>query len=431
LSERYFEKDEQYRILGFTKLEPIVIVSGKGATVEDIEGNNYIDCYAGIAVVNSGHTPEKVVIAVKEQVDKLIHCCSYVYHNIPAAELAERLARISPGRLCKSFLGNSGAEANETAIKLARKYTNKHELVALECSFHGRTIGTLSVTGQSRRRKYDMGPYLSGVSFIPAPYCYRCPFEKVYPDCGVLCARRLEDIINYQSSDDIAALIAEPVMGEGGIIVPPKEYFEILKEILVEHQGLLIADEVQSGYGRTGKMFAIEHYGVEPDIMTLGKGIAAGFPLSACIATPDIGEAFQLGDHLSTFGGNPVSCAAGIANLEIFEEDKLSEQSANKGKYLKKRLLELQETHQLIGDVRGKGLMVGIELVKERKTKKPAIEETSRLRERARQSGVLLGTGGVKSCTIRFQPPLIISHEEIDKALEVFATELLRIKKEM
>jgi len=320
MSGDIFSKDEKYRLLSFTKLEPIVVQSGHGATLKDIEGKEYLDCYAGISVVNAGHCPPKVVKAVQEQVETLIHYGPYVYHNSVITKLAEKLASISPEGLVKTFFGNSGAEANEIAVKLAKKFTKKQEMVALECSFHGRTVGTLSITGQSKRRRYDMGPYLSGISFNTAAYCYRCPFEKEYPSCGVLCARRLEDVINYHSSDDVAALIAEPIMGEGGIIVPPVEYFKIIKKILDAHGSLLIVDEVQSGYGRTGKMFGIEYYDVAPDIMTLGKGIAAGFPLSACITRNDIGDSLQPGDHLSTFGGNPVCCAAAIANLEIFEE---------------------------------------------------------------------------------------------------------------
>jgi len=416
-SREVIEKDGKYRILSFTKIEPIVIVGGRGATVWDVEGREYIDCFAGIAVVNAGHCPPKIVQAVKSQAEKLIHCCSYVYHNPPAADLAVKLAEITG--LQKTFFGNSGAEAIECALKLARKFTKKHELIALECSFHGRTIGTLSVTGQAERRRYDMGPYLSGVSFAPAPYCYRCSFEKEYPGCDLLCARRLEDIINYHTSNNVAAFIAEPILGEGGILVPPDEYFKVIKEILDAHDILLIVDEVQSGFGRTGKMFAMEHYGVKPDIVALGKGIAGGLPLSACVARADIGDAFEMGDHLSTFGGNPISCAAALANIEIFEEEHLPEQAAEKGEYLMEKLEEMKGDHELIGDVRGKGLMVGIELVHNRETKEPAVKETSRVREEARMRGVLIGSGGVKGCTIRFQPPLVITQEQLDRALTV------------
>jgi len=424
MSQEVLEKDRRYRMLSFTSMEPIVVVDGKGATVRDMDGKEYIDCYAGISVVNAGHCHPRIVQAVKDQADRLIHCCSYIYHTVPAAELASRLAEIAPGRLEKTFFGNSGAEANECALKVVKKYTKRHEIIALECSFHGRTIGTLSVTGQAGRKRYDMGPYLSGVSFAPAPYCYRCPFQEEYPSCDLTCARRLEDIIDFHSSNNVAALIAEPVLGEGGVIVPPDGYFRAIKDILDAHNILLIADEVQSGFGRTGKMFAAEHYGVEPDIMTLGKAIAGGLPLSACLARAEIGDAFELGDHLSTFGGNPISCAAAIANLEIFREERLVDAAEEKGRYLIAELEEMKGRHELIGDVRGRGLMIGVELVKDRRTKIPATEEAFTVKERAMEQGVLLGYGGVRRNTVRFQPPLVITREQIDKALTVFESAL-------
>ncbi len=422
------EAAERYRILSFTRLEPIVIVEGRGASVWDMEGREYIDCYSGISVVNSGHCPQRVVEAIKRQAERLIHCGPYVYHNLPTTELAVKLAEISPKGLRKTFFGNSGAEANECALKLAKKFTKRHEIIALECSFHGRTIGTLSVTGQSRRRRYDMGPYLSGVSFAPAPYCYRCPMERGYPECGLLCARRVEEVIEYQTSNNVAALIAEPILGEGGIIVPPDEYFKVVKEILEARGILLILDEVQTGFARTGRMFAVEHYGVEPDMMTLGKAIAAGLPLGACMAREDVGEAFEPGDHLSTFGGNPICCAAALENIRLLEEEHLAERAEEKGRYLMKRLEELEETQSLIGDVRGKGLMVGVELVRDRGSKRPAVEEASRVRGEMRNMGVLIGVGGVKGSTLRLQPPLIISNEQLDRALEALEEALKRIR---
>jgi 4-aminobutyrate aminotransferase/(S)-3-amino-2-methylpropionate transaminase len=344
-------------------------------------------------------------------------------------ELAVKLAEITPPGLSKSFFGNSGAEANECALKLAKKFTKRHEIMALECSFHGRTIGTLSVTGQSRRRRYDMGPYLPGVSFAPAPYCYRCPMGRRYPECDLLCARRVEEIVDYHTSNNVAALIAEPILGEGGIIVPPPDYFKVVREILDERDILLIVDEVQTGFARTGRMFAIEHYGVEPEIMTLGKGIAAGLPLGVCISRADIGDAFEPGDHLSTFGGNPVCCAAALANIQIMEEEHLAERAEEKGRYLMKRLEELREAHSLIGDVRGKGLMVGVELVRDMGSKRPAADEASRVREEMRRGGILIGVGGVKGSTLRLQPPLIIEVEQLERALNVLDTALTKVER--
>ena len=423
------EAAERYRMLSFTKLEPIVIVEGRGATLWDMEGREYIDCYSGISVVNSGHCPQRVVEAIKRQAERLIHCGPYVYHTGPTTELAVKLAEITPPGLSKSFFGNSGAEANECALKLAKKFTKRHEIIALECSFHGRTIGTLSVTGQSRRRRYDMGPYLPGVSFAPAPYCYRCPMGRSYPECDLLCARRVEEIIDYHTSNNVAALIAEPILGEGGIIVPPPDYFKVVREILDERDILLIVDEVQTGFARTGRMFAIEHYGVEPEIMTMGKGIAAGLPLGVCISRADIGDAFEPGDHLSTFGGNPVCCAAALANIQIMEEEHLAERAEEKGRYLMKRLEELREAYSLIGDVRGKGLMVGVELVRDMGSKRPAADEASRVREEMRRGGILIGVGGVKGSTLRLQPPLIIEVEQLERALNVLDTVLTKVER--
>jgi len=405
-----------------SRIEPVVISEANGAVIKDVAGKEYIDCFAGISVVNSGHCQPEVLEAAISQAKRLVHACSYLYYIPQVVELAEKLAEIAPAPLQKTFFGNSGAEAVECAMKLARKYTKRYELIALMCSFHGRTLGTLSITGQSGRRKFDMGPYLPGIAFAYPPYCYRCPFEKEYPECDLLCARRILDTIEYSTGKGIAAFIAEPVMGEGGIIPPPPEYFKTVKKTLDEYGILFVADEVQTGFGRTGKLFAIEHYGVAPDIMTLAKGIADGFPLSACITRQDIGDSFEPGDHLSTFGGNPVSAAAALANINLMLREKLPEQATEKGNYIMKRLNEMKENYDIIGDVRGKGLMIGVELVKDRKKKTPAKDETRKLVELARERGLLIGSGGVKGCVLRLQPPLVIEKEQIDKALDLLET---------
>ena len=428
-ANKIMEKAGKYLVTSMvSKIEPIVVSEASGAVVKDITGREYIDCFAGISVVNAGHCQPDVVNAAIEQAKKLVHACSYVYYVPATVNLAEKLAEITPSSLQKTFFGNSGAEAIECAIKLARKFTKKYELIALMCSFHGRTLGTLSVTGQAGRRKYDMGPYLSGVSFVYPPYCYRCPFRKEYPECDLLCARTIQDVIDYCTSNGVAAFIAEPVMGEGGIIPPPPEYFKIIKETLDEYGILFIADEVQSGFGRTGKLFAIEHYDVEPDMITMAKGIANGFPISACTTRADIGNAFEPGDHLSTFGGNPVSAAAALANINVIQRDKLPEQATEKGAYIMKRLSEMKEEYPIIGDVRGKGLMIGIELVKDRAKKTPAREETRKIRDITREKGLLIGSGGVKGCVLRIQPPLVIEKEQIDKALSILEATIKEIQ---
>ena len=402
--------------------EPVTVEQASGCTMTDADGTEYLDCFSGIAVCNAGHGHPKIVAAAHKQMDKLIHCCTYVYYSPRAAELAQKLAQITPGALQKSFFGNCGAEALEGAMRLAKQFTKRTELVCLTMSFHGRTVGTLSITGNYTRKK-GTGPYLSGIAFAPAPYCYRCPFKLKYPQCGVGCAEHLDYVFRYQTAGGVAAFIAEPVLGEGGIIVPPPEYFKIASKIARDNGAVFIADEVQSGFGRTGKLFAIEHYDVEPDIMCMAKGIADGFPIGAFIARPDIAEAFTPGDHLSTFGGNPVSCAAAMANIDVMSDEKLPQNAAARGDELMKSLNEFKEKYSLIGDVRGKGLMIGIELVKD-KDKTPAPEEAREIRKLCRQTGVLVGVGGVFGNIVRLQPPLVLTAEEAQKVLDVLEKSL-------
>src|ERR1700720_1879824 len=321
------QKYKDYVMTGFMKsITPIVIDKASGVIVTDVQGREYLDCFAGISVVNAGHCNPQVIAAAKAQMDKLVHCSSYIYHVQPVADLAEKLASIAPRGLTKTFFGNGGAEAIEGAMKLARLYTGKHEFIALHASFHGRSWGALSVTGNMGRKKGG-GPYAPGVTFAPAPYAYRSQWSSDPEECGRQCARAIEDVIRFTTADDVAAFIAEPVMGEAGIIIPPANYFKEVQKVLDRNGILFIADEVQSGFARTGKMFAIEHYGVEPDILVTAKGIADGFPLSAFTTRSEIADAFKPGDHLSTFGGNPISCAAALANIEVLEKEKLSERS--------------------------------------------------------------------------------------------------------
>jgi 4-aminobutyrate aminotransferase len=423
-------KYDKYVILSsIKKIEPVTLVEGKGATLKDSNGKKYIDAFAGISVVNSGHGNTAIIDAAKRQMDKLVHACAYVYPLQPVADLAEKIAKLLGHGLNKTFFSNSGAESIECGLKLARKFTKKHEFVALMCSFHGRTIGTLSVTGQANRRGYGMGPYMSGVAFAPAPYCYRCPLGLKYLECDIQCAKMIQDVISYSTSNNVAGFIAEPVMGEGGIIVPPPEYFKEVKKILDANQILYVADEVQSGFCRTGKMFGFEHYDVIPDIVCMAKGIANGFPLSACTTRDEIAASFDAGDHLSTFGGNPVSCAASIANVDYMLNEHLAEKSAADGEYAMKSLNELAHKHDIIGEVRGKGLMIGIELVKNQRTKTPASQEAGKIRDICREKGVLIGHGGVKSNVVRIQPPLVISREQLDTVIDVLDQSLKEVSK--
>lgn len=404
-------KYNQYVITSFVKsMQPITVARARGAVVTDIAGREYIDCFAGISVVNAGHCHPAVVTAAKDQIDKLIHCCSYVYYVEAVANLAEKMAAITPGRLKKTFFANSGAEAIEGALKLAKLYTGKHEIVALQGGFHGRTWGALSVTGNSGRKRRG-GPYAPGVAFAPTPDTFRS-----HATATEGWARSLEEIIRLSTSNDVAAFIAEPVLGEGGIIVPPMDYFREVKKVLDRHDILLIIDEVQSGFGRTGKMFAIEHYGVEPDILVTAKGIADGFPLGAFTTRDEIAAAFQPGDHLSTFGGNPVSCAAALANIRVIEEEKLCEGARQKGEDARGVLKRMLKSTSAQSNVRGLGLMIGIELVKDDDLT-PAPDRAEAIKERCREKGVLVGVGGIYGNVVRIQPPLVISKEQLDQAL--------------
>ncbi len=411
------EKYREFMVTSFVKrVQPIVISSAQGAVVRDESGREYVDCFSGISVVNAGHCNPVVLEAAKAQMDKLVHCNSYVYHVGPTADLAEKLAQITPGKLKKSFFGSSGAEAIEGALRLAKVYTGKHEFIALQGGFHGRTLAALSITGNSGRKRRG-GPYASGVAFAPPPYVFRSPFET--PErCAEECVRALEQVLKFSTSGDVAAFVAEPIMGEGGIIVPPSSYFRGVKEILDQHRILLIVDEVQTGFGRTGAMFAIEHYGVQPDIIVTAKGIAGGFPLSSFTTTDEIAEAFQPGDHLSTFGGNPVCCAAALANIKFIEQENLCAKAREDGAYFIERINAMCADLSLLGEVRGAGLMIGLELVRD-SVMTPAPSSAESIQAACLDKGLLVGVGGIYGNVVRIQPPLTIERRQIDFALRV------------
>ncbi len=418
---------DEYMITGMVAgFVPVEVEDATGCIVTGSDGKQFLDCFSGISVCNAGHGHPEVIAAAKEQIDKLVHCCTYVYYNPRAGEFAKVLAEATPGKLQQSFFGNSGAEAIEGALRLAKQHTGKNEVVALTQSFHGRTYATLSITGNSGR-KINGGPYMPGVSFAPAPHLYRCPFNSATEEeCGERSAMALRDVIKYQTSNNVAAFIAEPVMGEGGIIVPPPNYFKLVKEILDDLGILFIADEVQSGFGRTGKLFAIEHYDVEPDIMTMAKGIADGFPLSSFTTTPEIASAFKPGDHLSTFGGSPVSCAAALTNMNVMQKENLPQRAEESGNTIMAALKKVQEDCSLIGDVRGKGLMIGIELIKDT-DKTPAVAATKEVRTRCLEKGLLVGIGGTLANVVRLQPPLVITENEVSKAIDILSQVIVEV----
>ena len=408
------------------KVQPIVIERGEGERVWDENGREYVDLFSGISVVNTGHCHPEVVQAATAQMQRLVHTNSYLYHNRTTADFAEALATVMPSppggpgaadeALRVSFFGSSGAEAIEGAMRLAKQYTGRTEFVALEMSFHGRTLATLSVSGNWRRKKKG-GPYLPGVAFAAVPYTYRSPYGSDPETCARECAADLERVIDLHTSGNVAAFIAEPVMGEGGILVPPPKYFQLVKEILDSKGILFIADEVQTGFARTGRMLAIEHYGVVPDIVVTAKGIASGFPLSAFTTREEIARAFTPGDHLSTFGGNPVCCAAALATLGVIRRERLAEQAEAKGQRLIKKLCGLAEKHSCIGEVRGLGLMIGLELVSDRVKKTPDAAAAERVQDRMLEAGFLIGVGGTYGNVLRVQPPLVIGEEALERAV--------------
>ncbi len=419
------EKYARYVNTSFVKaIEPVVVERAAGAEIFGADGQTYLDCFAGIAVVNAGHVHPRVAEAAKAQIDRLIHAASYIYYVPTVADLAEVLANITPGALQKTFFCNSGAEAIEGALRLAKVATGKREIIALQMAFHGRTYGTLSITG-NMARKTRGGPYMSGVAFAPAPYCYRCPLKLEPESCGLACADAVEDVIRYQTSGDVAAFIVEPVLGEGGLIPLPEGYLARVKEILDRHGILLIVDEVQTGFGRTGKLFGIDHHeGIEPDMIAMAKGIADGFPLGAFIAPEAIADSFLPGEHLSTFGGNPVCCAAALANIAVLQEEGLIEHAAELGNWALGELHALKQRNELIGDVRGQGLMLGIELVRDRASKEPAATEAARVRAICREAGVLIGVGGQFANVLRLQPPLVITQEQLAHAIRTVSKAL-------
>lgn len=406
---------------------PPHIVRGAGQYLYDNEGREYLDCFAGVVTVNSGHCHPKIAERIKEQVDRLQHTTT-LYLTSPMVDLAEKLAEITPGRLQKSFICNSGTEATEGATLLAKVATGSHEFIVLRNSFHGRSIMAMTMTGQYNWR--IGGPYVFGVNFAASAYCYRCAFKLAYPSCDIQCARDIENIIRTCTSTKVAAFFAEPILGNGGVIVPPPEYFKVVKEILDKYGILFISDEVQTGFGRTGgRMFGIEQWGVEPDIMTMAKGMGNGLAIGAFIARPELADVLKPMQHFSTFGGNPISCVGALANIQVILEEKLHENAAVVGGYFLEKLHELGEKHHLIGDVRGMGLMIGVELVKENKA--PAGMETRQVMEIAKDKFVLIGRGGLDGNVIRLKPPLVFTKDNVDTCVRVLDEALTEVDRKM
>ncbi len=393
--------------------EPLVIMRAKDQYVWDADGNQYLDFFGGIVTVSVGHCNDQVNAKIHKQMDTLQHV-STVFANEPQAALAKKMASLTPdGALTKSFFSNSGTEANETAILAARCYTGASEIVALRHSYHGRSSMAMTMTGNATWRLG--GVPQPGIVHAHNAYCYRCPFGLTYPSCEVRCASDMEELIRTSTSGRIAGFIAEPIQGVGGFITPPKEYFQIVEKIVRNYGGIFISDEVQTAWGRTGhKWFGIEHWGVVPDVITSAKGLANGSPIGVTVAKAAVADAVK-GVQISTFGGNPVTTTAAKAVIDYIEEQNLLTNTAEVGAYLREKLLDLQDKHDIIGEVRGMGLLQALELVEDRKSKKPAVAGTLAMMEATRENRILVGKGGLHGNVLRLSPPMNITRTEVDE----------------
>jgi 4-aminobutyrate aminotransferase len=402
-----------------TKCSPVVGEKGKGAMVMDVDGNWYVDFTSGIGVTNTGHCHPKVVSAITNQASQLMHFAGTDFYYRVQVSLAEKLAGITPGDFPKKvFYTNSGAESVECAIKLSKWATGRTQFIGFIGGFHGRTMGAnaFMANGMPAIGKYF--PMMPGVTKVPYAYCYRCAYKLEYPGCGLWCAKILDEVYfsSYLPPQEVASVFLEPVQGEGGYIVPPNDWMKAVRDVTSKHGILLVDDEVQAGFGRTGKWFCAEHYGVEPDVIALAKGIASGFPMGAIVFRKELDWKVP-GAHSNTYGGNPVGCAASLATIEVIEKEKLMLNAEKMGKYLHKRILELEGRHGCIGDVRGIGLMQATEFVKDRRTKEPAPKLRDAIEDLAWKKGLmLLGCG---RSTIRYIPPLLVNSAQIDQAMDI------------
>jgi len=424
------KKDEMFISPSYVRFYPLVIDSAEGCIVKDVDGNEYIDFNSGLVCLNVGHRHPKVVSAIKHQCDRFLHYSNTDFYYQEVVDLAEKLTEITPGQFDKKvYFGNSGTEAIEAAVKMAKWHTRKHRFIAFISAFHGRTLGSLSFTASKLAQRRYFFPLLDGVTHVPYPYCYRCPFKLSLPECNYWCIDFIDEMVlqKYVPPEEVAGILFESIQGEGGYVVPPPEYFPRLKKLADKYGLLMIDDEVQSGVGRTGKWWAIEHWKIEPDIICIAKSIAAGLPLGATVARAKIMD-WEGGSHASTFGGNPLSCVAASAVIDIIKDEKLMDNATKLGSYIMKRLQEFQEKCEILGDVRGKGLMIGAEIVENKKTKKPAKEKASEIMNRCWKHGVAVITCGTS--TIRIAPPLIITRELVDSSMDIIEDTMKEVEKE-
>jgi 4-aminobutyrate aminotransferase len=423
-------KDEQFVSPSYQRYYPFVVESANDCIVRDVDGNEYIDFNSGIACMNVGHNHPRVVDAIKSQCDKFLHYSNADFYSKEVINLAQKLATVTPGEFAKkTYFGNSGTEAVEAAVKIARWHTRKQLFIGFTGAFHGRTMGSLAFTASKPVQRSHFAPFMPGVTHVPYPYCYRCPFKLEASSCDCWCADFIEEQVlqKFLPAEDVAAILFEPIQGEGGFVVPPAEFFPKLKKIADKYGLLLIDDEVQSGVGRTGKWFAIEHWGIEPDILCTSKALASGLPLSATIAKAKIMD-WTRGSHASTFGGNPLSCVAAAAVLDIVKDQQLLDNANKQGTYAIKRLEKVQEETSIVGDVRGKGLMIGVELVEDQETKKPAVAKAAQVILRSWKRGVAVVTCGAS--TLRIAPPLTIQSDMLQAALDIVEDTIKEVAKE-
>ena len=424
------KKDEQVISQSFVRFYPLVIEGGKDCILRDVDENEYIDFNSGLVCLNVGHNHPKVIEAIKKQCDRYIHYSMTDFFYREVADLGEKLCEITPGKWQKKvFFGNSGAESIEGAAKLARWHTRRQLFIAFIGAFHGRTLGAISFTASKPVQRRHFFPLVPGITHVPYAYCYRCPFKMNYPDCDYWCVDFIDEHVlqKYVPPEDVAAFVFEPIQGEGGYVVPPPEYFQRLKKLADKYGILFIDDEVQAGMGRTGKWCAIENWKVEPDVVCMAKSIASGLPLSAIVAKAKVMD-WEVGAHATTFGGNPVACAASSAVLDVIKNERLMENAVKQGNYIMKRLNEVKETSEILGDVRGKGLMIGAEIVENKKTKASAPKKAEEIIMRSWKRGVAVITCG--KSTIRIAPPLTITKDLVDSALDILIDTMTEVEKE-
>jgi len=410
---------------------PFVVESGKGVFLKDIDGNEYIDFNCGLGVMSVGHANEDVIKAITEQAKRLMHYSYTDFYYRYTVELAEKLNEIAPGNVRKKvFFSGSGAESIEAFVKITKWHTKKHMFLAFTGAFHGRSMGALSFSASAAVQKAGFFPTMPGVEHVPYAYCYRCPYHLTFPDCNYWCVDFIEDWVfnKFLPPEDVAAILIEPIQGEGGLIIPPKDYHRRMKKLMDKYGILYASDEVQAGMGRTGKWFAIENFGVVPDIITSSKALANGISLGATICREDILD-LPPGSHCTTLGGTPVACQASLAVINYMKKHKLHDNAVKMGRHVLKRLNELKDKSKIVGDVRGMGLMAGFEVVKDKKSKTPMPKEAKKIIERGWKKGVVAVTAG--ECTVRVMPPLIINRDQLDAGLDALEAAVLEIEKEL